>query len=776
MPEKNYPIIDIPYFDKLKKTLKGKNNQFFLVNDSNQEIRQHYDHKYNIKLDINRFRESIKSKQEYFKNKNIKYHFYVVPDKSITLQKYLPFKTNPPYRHTDRLNDLLTDLHDIIKEEDTIFNDTHINFKASYKVIPHILSKIHEKSFEEYRKELEKRTLLFEEEHEGDLFGYKNWSYPRDNIYEENRKIKLEKIKVRNDYTRINTNEIPPEYRYVSIRESEYYINENSILDKKAVILHDSTIAKLKEALIATYREVFFYWDHWYFNKDLIDWFKPDEVLEIRTERFMENPVYSIINEDYCPQYPTSAKIKDFDVNTDRVKFNVELTDFRKLHQNMNIKIMIDDNLITQKESESPFNAKILLQDYEYGEHLLQVEVQDIYGKIHCIKKSFPYYEPLDKHFKNLKRSLKGRENIFFRVHDRHNEILQHYDKTFIPRLNPKKFKASMKIKEEFLNTKVKYGLFAVPDKSIVLQEYLPFPTDTPSRLIDDMKCVYDLRDLVTPEDYLFNDTNICEDSTVKLAAYMLNILYPNKSAEKYHEELLEKIKFVETRQKGNLFTDKTWSYEKDQTFKKYAYSTVKKIELKNDIIEVENKNIPLEFRQMNNHKSKYYINNDSLLDKKALIVHDNSINPFIKTLIACFNETFFYFDLWYFNKDLLDWNDFDVVLEIREESSFENPVYQLVSEVDTLVLPINAQLDTCINDNDLSIKLSCNDLRNMPVNTGCNILIDDDIVLTDDIVNGVLSAKIDISMLKSGEHMLILDIHAGKTTKQMTLKKRMGV
>ena len=37
MPEQKTINIDITYFDDLKKTMKGKNNQYFLVNDKNQE-------------------------------------------------------------------------------------------------------------------------------------------------------------------------------------------------------------------------------------------------------------------------------------------------------------------------------------------------------------------------------------------------------------------------------------------------------------------------------------------------------------------------------------------------------------------------------------------------------------------------------------------------------------------------------------------------------------------------------------------------------------------
>ena len=48
----------------------------------------------------------------------------------------------------------------------------------------------------------------------------------------------------------------------------------------------------------AYYHEIIFYWDHYYFDSDLIEYFDPDDVIELRTERFIANPIKGIVKDD----------------------------------------------------------------------------------------------------------------------------------------------------------------------------------------------------------------------------------------------------------------------------------------------------------------------------------------------------------------------------------------------------------------------------------------------------------------------------------------------
>ena len=57
----------------------------------------------------------------------------------------------------------------------------------------------------------------------------------------------------------------------------------------KVLIFHDSTIEFLKYSFMFYFKEMFLFWDHGQVKKDLIEWFNPDLILEIRVERFMEN-------------------------------------------------------------------------------------------------------------------------------------------------------------------------------------------------------------------------------------------------------------------------------------------------------------------------------------------------------------------------------------------------------------------------------------------------------------------------------------------------------
>jgi len=81
----------IPDFEGLKQTLKGKKGYLFLINDSNNEIRQHFDQSYINDFNPNLFIEKLKHNGEYCKNKNIKYFFFIVPDKSYVCRDLLPF-------------------------------------------------------------------------------------------------------------------------------------------------------------------------------------------------------------------------------------------------------------------------------------------------------------------------------------------------------------------------------------------------------------------------------------------------------------------------------------------------------------------------------------------------------------------------------------------------------------------------------------------------------------------------------------------------------------
>lgn len=59
-----------------------------------------------------------------------------------------------------------------------------------------------------------------------------------------------------------------------------------SFSNLRVLIFRDSSIRYLKYYLGFYFREMFLYWDHGNLNKDLIKYYKPDLILEIRIVRY----------------------------------------------------------------------------------------------------------------------------------------------------------------------------------------------------------------------------------------------------------------------------------------------------------------------------------------------------------------------------------------------------------------------------------------------------------------------------------------------------------
>ncbi len=118
-----------------------------------------------------------------------------------------------------------------------------------------------------------------------DLILPNNWSYSEEEILEY---IDEKTMVINNKYLKDIKESLPEQFKFFSIRETNYYLNEKGFTNLKVLILSDSSINLFKEVLSIYCKELLCYWDHWYFNKKLIEWYKPDIILEIRTERFLE--------------------------------------------------------------------------------------------------------------------------------------------------------------------------------------------------------------------------------------------------------------------------------------------------------------------------------------------------------------------------------------------------------------------------------------------------------------------------------------------------------
>jgi len=343
--------VNIINFDKefmnLKKSFKGKGNFLFLVNDRNNEIKQHYDPNFNFSFDLDRFKKSQLSKEQYCNKRNINYHLFVIPDRSIVLKDYLPFEVGQPYRIVDNLVDVATDLLPIFDDVDYIPTDTHMTHLSAGKCVAYMLSKMHpEKTMSEYSNELWDHLNTVFRPHSGDLVFGPNWSYgDNDDYLSRFKKINLVKIENTDDIKSLD-DKLPFEFRKVGKRETLYYRNENSISDKKLLLCSASSMNYVKKHFIAYYREVICYWDHWYFNQDLVDWFKPDDINELRVERFLEDPLYPIIEEGGHVQVPITMDIIKLSSDNGFLYVTIDIKDYHMMPVITQCDVSIDDEYV----------------------------------------------------------------------------------------------------------------------------------------------------------------------------------------------------------------------------------------------------------------------------------------------------------------------------------------------------------------------------------------------------------------------------------------------
>ena len=98
----------------------------------------------------------------------------------------------------------------------------------------------------------------------------------------------------------VEIEDYPEKFQFCKKRKSHYFKNEDSFTDLRVVILGDSSFDMHKYYLLLYFRELFFYWDHGSIDLDLIKWFKPDMIIELRVERFVDNIPYPkwIVNKD----------------------------------------------------------------------------------------------------------------------------------------------------------------------------------------------------------------------------------------------------------------------------------------------------------------------------------------------------------------------------------------------------------------------------------------------------------------------------------------------
>ena len=272
---------------KFKLCLKGRSKYLFLFNDGNNEILQHYDKKYESNFDKVSFLEHYYYKKSLFNEMGIDYAYYDVPDKSVVCKKFLPFQTDFMQRNVEDVDEI-NDFVSVLTPEDYFKNDSHMNFdggeKLAFKILNHIDDSFDSKTYDNL---ISNYSTEVNEPHKHDLVAYQNWSY---SLFEKFSFLRND-VKMHCCPTSLQFlhDDIPKGFEKCRERKSDYFKNEKSFSNLRVLIFHDSSIEYLKWYFTFYFREIFLFWDHGYLNKDLINWYNPDLILEIRIERFIEN-------------------------------------------------------------------------------------------------------------------------------------------------------------------------------------------------------------------------------------------------------------------------------------------------------------------------------------------------------------------------------------------------------------------------------------------------------------------------------------------------------
>jgi len=272
----------------------GLDNYLFLNNDTNYELKQHYVESFQNKFDEKLFRESYNSKKEYCEERGIQYKFYVIPDKSVICRDYLPINPKSLKRNYYSIQDLVPDFIDILDPTDYYKSDSHINYKGALKYSAEIMHDIRgEVSSQKYLEAIKENTIHKKIRVDGDLCKFR---YPREDQKEIVDRYEFMFLEYSNKYEYSDEPfKMPEEFAKVGKRDSFYMRNRFSLSDMNCLLFRSSAASRFMDVLNVFFKSMFAYWDHWNFNTDLIEWYKPDVIIELRPERFLENMKYEII-------------------------------------------------------------------------------------------------------------------------------------------------------------------------------------------------------------------------------------------------------------------------------------------------------------------------------------------------------------------------------------------------------------------------------------------------------------------------------------------------
>ena len=285
----------------MNKTLVGKDNYLFLINDASKELEQHCE---NLSLiqDPNLSRYTFKN-----------YFITVFPDKSVQCKDYLPDNYKVKYRpgleiYLKKLKNKLLDTYQVLKDMDNIFykTDTHMNLKGCYIVYCEFIKKInilYSLNLTVNSVEMEERECVLTNTGLGigdltwpinlknqtldninDTYYFSKDVPPFYNVYKINNSSN---IRIINYDLEDKTKELQDKNEFLHWTIiSNYIIHKNlNPNTKKVVIFYDSFLLNMLPLYLDLFDNVYFVKE--LFNNTILNKIKPDYVFEFRVERFL---------------------------------------------------------------------------------------------------------------------------------------------------------------------------------------------------------------------------------------------------------------------------------------------------------------------------------------------------------------------------------------------------------------------------------------------------------------------------------------------------------
>ena len=288
------------------KTLIGKNNYLFLMNDSANGLENHCNHKYSKEINISIYNKIID-----------KFLLIVFPDKECICNNFLPntFKINNRYclnKYKLELKNNIIDTTGLLEYTDYYITDTHMNIKGLYKVYKETIiqfNKLFNKNVSIINTDLKQEQInnlqslqlglgdLTWDINKGDLklnnindvYYTINQNFPfycklkiTNPLNVENVNINILNGLLDNVTDQYLNNIITWQILSDNIIESKNNNNGNNI---KVLIFYDSFLIQIVPLIMKTFKHCFFSKTN--INYNLIDKINPNFVLEFRVERFL---------------------------------------------------------------------------------------------------------------------------------------------------------------------------------------------------------------------------------------------------------------------------------------------------------------------------------------------------------------------------------------------------------------------------------------------------------------------------------------------------------